>query len=80
MKLKFELCVVCSNSTAARNLASVLQPDNRGVPKDQRFSMERKVHSLFFLVESERIMSALSSIEGVLSDVRLFREVWTVYD
>jgi tRNA threonylcarbamoyladenosine modification (KEOPS) complex Pcc1 subunit len=75
MKLKLELSLVCTSPETARGLQQVLEPDNVGVPEGQRFSMRRKGSLLLFVVESKDLMSALSSMEGLLSDISLFRDV-----
>jgi len=76
MRVKFELKVRCANTGVAEKLESVLQPDNRSVPEDQRFTVVPSGRTLTFRVESARPFSALSSVESLLGDTHLFKEVW----
>ncbi len=70
--------VSCLNPTTARRLASVLAPDNRGVPAEQRFSMKVRTRVVMFAVESEKLLSALTTIQSILRDLSLFREIWLI--
>ncbi len=76
MKLKFEMKVRCMRARTAAKLAEVLEPDNRSIPSDQRFSMSRLGKTLVFKVESARAPSALASVASLLNDIHLFKEVW----
>ncbi|MDA4127999.1 MAG: hypothetical protein OK422_00810 [Thaumarchaeota archaeon] len=80
MRLRFELRVVCRDGKTAGNLESVLKPDNKGIPKAQRFSMARRSNTLDFVIDSDRLTSALTSVQSILSDVRLFQEVSLLTD
>jgi len=78
LKFTFDLMVRCSSGEVARDLESVLKPDNRVLPPDQRFLMKRSEDggAILFRVESPRGPSALASIESLLNDINLFKEVW----
>ncbi len=78
MRLAFELKVRCSNREVTKSLESVLRPDNRALPPDQRFLMKtsEEGRSILFRVESPRGSSALATIESLLNDINLFKEVW----
>ncbi len=76
MKAAFRLSIECRDAGTAEKLLKVLAPDNRAFPKTQRFSSERKGRSLIFRVESDRVLSLLSTLESIASDVCLFQEVW----
>jgi len=72
------LKVVCADRAAAESLESVLTPDNVNVPANQRFSMRRRSQTLLFEVSSSRPRSPLSTLQSVLSDIILFREIWLI--
>jgi hypothetical protein len=62
----------------AKKLMTVLSPDNRMFPSDQRFTSELKGRKLVFEADSERPLSVVTTIESILSDVGLFQEIWTL--
>ena len=76
MTVAFEMKVMCSGGEVAAKLEKVLGPDNRGVPHDQRFLMRRSGKTLLFEMNSPRPLSALASVESLLNDINLFKEVW----
>ena len=78
MRFAFELKVRCSSREVTKNLESVLRPDNRVLPPDQRFLMKTidEARTIIFRVESPRGSSALASVESLLNDINLFKEVW----
>jgi hypothetical protein len=76
LKTHLRLTLSCSDTEAAKTLAAVLGPDNRSVPADQRFEMVQAEDAVSFIIESERLVSAFSSLDSVLSDASLFQEVW----
>ena len=78
MRAVFQLAIVCMDAKTAKKLLEVLEPDNRAFPKTQRFTSERKGRRLIFLVESNRTMSLLSTLESILADVGLFQDVWSL--
>ena len=59
-----------------KSLRSVLAPDNVGIPRGTRLSMEVRGSSLAFDVESESASTALSTVLSLLRDITLFEEVW----
>jgi tRNA threonylcarbamoyladenosine modification (KEOPS) complex Pcc1 subunit len=75
LKAAFSLSIECRDEATAKKLHDVLAPDNRAFPKTQRFSFARKGRILLFKVESDRLLSLLSTLESVLSDVGLFQDV-----
>lgn len=74
--MRYSVRIHCADKEVCSKLESVLYPDNLSLPKDQRFTMAKRSESLLVLIESTRMMSALSSLESLLSDVNLFSEVW----
>jgi hypothetical protein len=76
LRVALEMKVTCSDEEVAEKLEKVLEPDNRGVPHDQRFLMRRRGKALLFEMVSPRPPSALASVESLLNDINLFREVW----
>jgi hypothetical protein len=51
-------------------------PDNRYFPKDQRFRASRDGPTIRFEVESPRGRPAISTVASIVSDAKLFRDVW----
>ncbi len=76
MRVAFQMKVKCSGGDVATRLQRVLAPDNRGIPPDQGFVMRRSGRTLFFEMNSPRPLSALASVESLLNDINLFKEVW----
>jgi hypothetical protein len=76
MRASIRLSIACRDAATARTLFTVLSPDNRAFPKDQRFTAGMKGMTLVFQAESERPMSVVSTIESILSDAGLFEAVW----
>ena len=76
MKTILHLTLGCSDAATAKSLATVLDPDNRSVPSDQRFEMLRGGSSVSFSIESEKLAAAFTSLDSVLTDAALFQEVW----
>jgi len=76
LRVAFEMKVVCSGREVAAKLEKVLGPDNGRVPHDQRFLMKRNGRTLLFEMNSPRPLSALGSVESLLNDINLFKEVW----
>jgi len=73
-----KLCVLCANESVARRLEAVLSADNANVPKDQSFTMRRKSRTLYFDVTSQRLRSPLTTLNSVVTDIALFREIWLI--
>jgi hypothetical protein len=76
LNVRLELSLGCADSDVANKLASVLSPDNRSVPSDQLFEMSQSGPSVSFKIESERQVSAFSSLDSVLTDAALFQKLW----
>jgi hypothetical protein len=74
--LTIELLIECADSTTATALNDVLMPDNRYFPKDQLFKASNDGTSIRFSVESPRSRPALSTVASIISDAKLFRDVW----
>lgn len=73
-----ELAFHCLGEREASSLERVLGPDNHRLPKDQSIVSERRGSVLTFTVSSPRASSCVSSALGLLSDARLFSEVWSL--
>jgi len=76
MKLTVELVFTCSGEREARSLKATLSPDNKSVPRDQRLNVDLNGRTLRFVIESARPAAGLSSALSLLSDAKLFQEVW----
>jgi len=76
MKVTVELIFDCAGEREARSLESTLSPDNKSAPKDQELVVERRGRSLHFIIESPRPAAGLVSALSLLSDAKLFQEVW----
>ncbi len=74
--LTIELLIECRDEAVAEALNAALMPDNRYFPKDQRFKASKEGPFIRFGVESPRTRPAISTITSILSDSRLFRDVW----
>lgn len=74
--LTIELVFECVGAREARSLEATLSPDNRGLPKDQELVVSRRGRKLFFTIKSQRSSSAVSSALSILSDAKLFQDVW----
>jgi hypothetical protein len=78
MMLTVEVIFECAGAKEASSLRATLSPDNKTVPKDQKLTVEQRGRNLRFVVESPRPAAGLSSALSLLSDARLFQEVWTL--
>lgn len=78
LAVELELTLECRSDLEARSLALALSPDNKGVPKDQSFVTTQEGRSLNFRVSSDRASGALSTALSILSDAKLFQEVWAL--
>jgi hypothetical protein len=74
--LTIELVIQCRDETVAAALNEALMPDNRYFPKDQRFQASREGPNIFFKVGSPRARPALSTVSSIVSDAKLFGDVW----
>jgi len=77
MTLTVEITFECPGEREAASLEAALRPDNKSIPKDQSFSSERSGSTLRFRMSSPRHASCISSALSLLSDARLFQEVWS---
>ena len=76
MKARVRVTMECRDVKTAKKLITVLSPDNRAFPNDQKFISELKGRKLVFQAESERPLSVVTTIESILSDVGLFQQIW----
>ncbi len=74
--LTVELTIECSDETVADALNQALMPDNRYFPKDQRFEASKQGPVLRFDVSSPRARTVVSTVTSIISDSRLFRDIW----
>lgn len=51
-------------------------PDNRHFPRDQRFEASMEGSLIRFVVASPRARPALSTVASILSDAKLFGDIW----
>jgi len=77
MRLELELTVECEDERTAMSLDQALAPDNRYFPKDMKFGMSRRGRALKFAISSPRLRPGLSTLTGLVEDVRLFGEIWS---
>ncbi|HYR03965.1 MAG TPA: hypothetical protein VEO75_01140 [Nitrososphaerales archaeon] len=73
-----ELSIECSDGRVAEALNQALMPDNRYFPKDQRFHASKEGSVIRFDVASPRARPVVSTVASIISDARLFRDVWLV--
>jgi Transcription factor Pcc1 len=76
LRTTFKLTLKCADARTAKTLEAVLAPDNRPLPRGLRFAEKRTGRSLAFEASSQNHRSAHAAVESVLSDARLFQEVW----
>jgi hypothetical protein len=74
--LTIELLIECRDETVATALNEALMPDNRYFPKDQRFQASREGPIIRFNIGSPRARPALSTVSSIISDAKLFGDVW----
>ena len=77
MRVEFELTVECEDARTAESLDKALAPDNRYFPKDMKFGSSRRGRALRFEISSPRLRPGLSTVTGLVEDVRLFGDVWS---
>jgi hypothetical protein len=78
MILTLELTIVCGSPEEAVSLQTVLSPDNKSVPKGQSFSSSTDGRTLSFLISSPKVSGCVSSALSILTDARLFQDVWSL--
>ena len=74
--LTIELSIECSDEEVATALEEALMPDNRYFPKDQRFRALKDGSIVRFEVRSPRVRPALTTLASIISDAKLFGDVW----
>ena len=74
--MSVELLIECADEAVAEALDQALMPDNRYFPKDQRFKASREGPSIRFRIDSPRARPVISTVSSIVSDARLFRDVW----
>jgi hypothetical protein len=74
--LTVQMLIQCRDEAVAEALNKALMPDNRYFPKDQHFDCSREGAVIRFRVASPRARPALSTVSSIVSDARLFRDVW----
>jgi len=73
-----ELSIECGDLRVAEALNQALMPDNRYFPKDQRFHASKEGSTVRFEVASPRARPVVSTVASIISDARLFRDIWLV--
>ena len=68
--------IECSDEEVAKALEQALMPDNRYFPKDQRFRCGREGSVISFEIGSPRVRPALTTVDSIVSDAKLFGDVW----
>jgi hypothetical protein len=76
LKSTASLTLELADESVTRALASVLAPDNEGLPHGLRLSMASEGSKMEFEVESDSPGTTLSTILALLRDIHLFQEVW----
>ncbi len=71
-----ELSIECGDELVAEALDEALMPDNRYFPKDQSFEASKEGSVLRFEVSSPRARPVVGTVTSIISDARLFRDVW----
>jgi hypothetical protein len=74
--MSIELTIECGDGRVAEALNQALMPDNRYFPKDQRFRASKEGSILSFNVASPRARPVISTVASLISDARLFRDIW----
>lgn len=74
--MTIELTIQCSDEKVADALNQALMPDNRYFPNDQRFRATKEGSLLRFNVASPRGRPVVSTVRSIISDARLFRDIW----
>ena len=75
-----ELRIECVDGRVADALNQALMPDNRYFPKDQRFQASKEGSVIRFDVSSSRARPVVSTVASIISDARLFRDIWLEAD
>ncbi len=75
MKASVALRVTCADQGTRKRLASVLAPDNEGLPKGLKISATESGRGLTFSIESDSVSTSLSTALAFLRDITLFEEI-----
>ncbi len=78
MTLTIEIAFECLGEREAASLEAALSPDNHPLPKDQRLDSTRRADTLTYTISSPRASSCVASALSLLSDARLFAQVWSL--
>ena len=76
--MAIELRIECGDVRVADALDQALMPDNRYFPKDQSFQASKEGSVIWFKVASPRARPVISTVASIISDARLFRDIWLV--
>ncbi len=76
MRTFVSLSFKCAHKSIGRKLGSVLAPDNEGFPSGLQFAMKVEDDVVRFEIESESLVTCISTSLALLRDVSLFEQVW----
>jgi hypothetical protein len=76
MNITIEVVFECLGEREAASLEAALSPDNHPLPKGQQLSCERDGSVLSFKISSPTASGCISSALSLLTDAKLFAEVW----
>ena len=74
--MAIELRIECGDGRVADALNQALMPDNRYFPKDQKFQASKEGSVIRFVVASLRARPVVTTVASIISDARLFRDIW----
>jgi len=74
--MRLQLSLHCADEGSARALHEALLPDNRYFPKDQSFEASTDGSVLRFVVVSPRARPVVGTATSIISDAKLFRDIW----
>ncbi|MDG6989092.1 MAG: hypothetical protein JRN21_07175 [Nitrososphaerota archaeon] len=75
MKASAALRVTCADKRIRERLASVLAPDNEGLPKGLKISVAESGRGITFSIDSDSVSTSLSTALAFLRDIALFEEI-----
>jgi hypothetical protein len=76
MRTTIRLSITCMDARVCRQLATVLSPDNEGLPRGMTLELGVRSETLEFRIASDSPSRTVSTAMAVLQDVLLFQEVW----
>lgn len=76
MTLTIEIVFECAGEEEAASLEAALAPDNHPLPRGQELSSRRDGNELSFRITSPKTSSCISSAQSLLTDAKLFSEIW----